>query len=59
MTSNFKNLGPLLGEERTPAICEKCKNYIYKRVYKLLDEGKNQTKIIFVCKNCLENEDKE
>ncbi|MFX1276149.1 MAG: hypothetical protein ACFFBP_01795 [Promethearchaeota archaeon] len=55
MTSNFNNLGPLLGEERTPAVCEICQNYIYKRTYKLLDQGKNKTKTIFVCKNCLEN----
>ena len=58
MTSNFKHLGPLLEETRTPAICEVCKNYIYKRVYKVLDEGKNKTKTVFVCKNCLENGNK-
>ncbi len=53
-TSNFENLGPLMQEERTPAICEICKNYIYRRVY--YDENsKEKRKIIFVCKNCLEN----
>ncbi|MBN1803021.1 MAG: hypothetical protein JW891_16040 [Candidatus Lokiarchaeota archaeon] len=55
MTSNFKNLGPMLDETRTTAVCEICHNYIYKRVYMLLDEGKNKTKTVFVCKTCLEN----
>ncbi len=54
-TSNFKNLGPMLDETRTTAVCEICHNYIYKRVYKLLDEGKNKTKTVFVCKTCLDN----
>jgi len=55
MTSNFENLGPLLQEERTPAVCEICNNYIYKRVYH--DENsKGKTKVIFVCKICLDND---
>ncbi len=54
MTSNFKHLGPLLEETRTQAVCEICKNFIYKRVY--FDENsKEKRKIVFVCKNCLNN----
>ena len=50
--SNFKHLGPLIVETRTPAICEICNNFIYKRIYH--DENsKKKQKIIFVCKNCL------
>ena len=53
--SNFQNLGPLLEENRTPAICEICNNFIYKRIYQ--DENsKKKQKIIFVCKKCLEQE---
>jgi hypothetical protein len=55
MKSNFKHLGPLLEETRTTAICEICNNYIYKRVY--YDENsKKKRKVVFVCKNCLQNE---
>jgi len=55
MKSNFENLGPLLDEIRTPAVCEVCKNFIYKQVY--FDENsKKKRKVIFVCKNCLKNE---
>lgn len=54
MTSNFKHLGPLLEEKRTQAVCEICKNFIYKRVY--FDENsKEKRKTVFVCKNCLNN----
>lgn len=55
MTSDFeKNLGPILQEERTPATCHKCNNYIYKRVY--YDErSEKKQKVVFVCKNCLDN----
>ena len=55
MTSaNFKHLGPLLGETRTPAVCEICGSYIYKQIYH--DENsKNKRKTVFVCKNCLNN----
>ena len=50
----FKNLGPLLQEDRTPAVCEICNNYIYKQVY--YDEAsKEKKKTVFVCKNCLNN----
>ena len=50
----FENLGPLLQEERTPAVCQICSNYIYKRTY--YDESsKGKKKVVFVCKNCLEN----
>ncbi|MFW9946391.1 MAG: hypothetical protein ACFFDX_06125 [Candidatus Odinarchaeota archaeon] len=51
---SFENLGPLLGENRTSAICEICKNFIYKRVYYDENSEKKQ-KVIFVCKNCLNN----
>ena len=51
--SNFENLGPLLEETRTPAVCEICNNFIYKRFY--FDENsKNKRKTVFVCKSCLE-----
>lgn len=46
----FKNLGPLLQEDRTTAICEVCNNFIYKQFY--------EKKTIFICKNCLNNEKK-
>ncbi|MBY9005788.1 MAG: hypothetical protein KGD63_03435 [Candidatus Lokiarchaeota archaeon] len=48
----FEKLGPLLKEDRTPAICEMCNNYIYKRVYYDENSSKKQ-KTVFVCKNCL------
>jgi hypothetical protein len=52
--ANFKNLGPLLGETRTPAVCEICGSYIFKQIYH--DENsKDKKKIVFVCKNCLNN----
>lgn len=51
---SFEKLGPLLVENRTSAICEICKNFIYKRVY--YDENsETKQKVIFVCKNCLNN----
>ncbi len=53
---NFDHLGPLLQEVRTPAVCQICSNYIYKQIY--YDENsknKNKTKVVFVCKNCLKN----
>ena len=54
--SNFKNLGPLIGENRTIAVCEICNNFIYKRIYQ--DENsKKKQKIIFVCKHCLEQKE--
>ena len=50
----FKDLGPLLGETRTPATCEVCNNFIYKQVYH--DENsKGKQKVVFVCKYCLNN----
>ena len=50
----FKNLGPLLQEDRTTAICHKCNNFIYKQIY--YDENsKKKNKVVFVCKNCLNN----
>ncbi|MBN1215846.1 MAG: hypothetical protein JXA99_10455 [Candidatus Lokiarchaeota archaeon] len=51
----FEKLGPLLKEDRTSAICEVCNNYIYKRVYYDENSSKKQ-KIVFVCKNCLDND---
>ena len=51
--SNFKHLGPLLDETRTPAVCEICNNFIYKRIYYDENSEKKQ-KTVFVCKNCLE-----
>ena len=52
--SNFDKLGPILKETRTPAVCEICHNYIYKRIY--YDEtSEEKKKTIFVCKNCLDN----
>jgi len=59
MTVNFNNLGPLVKELRTPAVCEKCGNYIYKMWFH--DENskeKNHTKLVFVCKNCHNNSKK-
>ncbi len=41
----FDNLGPLLGETRTVALCQICGDYRYKRVYH--DENsKNSEKIV-------------
>ena len=55
MKSNFKHLGPLLNESRTPEICAICNNFIYKRVY--YDENSEEKKkIVFVCKNCLDQD---
>ncbi len=51
--SNFEHLGALLEEARTPAVCEICNNFIYKRIYYDENSEKKQ-KIVFVCKNCLE-----
>jgi len=53
----FDNLGPLLAETRTVALCQICGDYIYKRIYQ--DENsKSKEKTIFVCKNCLRNDKK-
>lgn len=53
----FDKLGPLLGETRTPAVCEICSNYIYKQIYQ--DEhSKGNQKVVFVCKNCLNKNNK-
>lgn len=55
MKANFKHLGPLLNESRTSEICALCNNYIYKRVY--YDENsEKKRKTVFVCKNCLNND---
>ena len=52
----FEKLGPLLQEERTNEVCYVCQNYIYRRTYVDLNSGnKKRTKIVFVCKNCLNN----
>ena len=57
MTVKFKNLGPLVKELRTPAVCETCGNYIYKMWF--YDENsKDKKKIVFVCKNCHNNSKK-
>lgn len=54
----FDNLGPLIDETRTTTLCMVCGDYIYKRIYQ--DENsKNKQKTIFVCKNCLRNEEKK
>jgi hypothetical protein len=54
---SFDNLGPLLGETRTQTVCAICGNFIYKRVY--FDENsKNKQKNVFICKNCLKNNNK-
>jgi len=56
----FDKLGPLLNEERTNEVCHLCQNYIYKRVYMDLNSSdKKKTKIVFVCKNCLNNNNSE
>ena len=50
----FDNLGPMLEEVRTPAVCEICGSYIFKRIYH--DENsKGKRKTVFVCKTCLKN----
>ena len=57
MKAKFEHLGPLLEEMRTPAVCEICNNFIYKRIY--YDENsKEKRKTVFVCKNCLNNDKK-
>jgi hypothetical protein len=54
MKTNFEHLGPLLEESRTPAVCEICNNYIYRCVF--YDEtNPKKRKVVFVCKNCLNN----
>ncbi len=54
MKAQFKHLGPMITETRTPAVCEICNNFIYKRIY--YDENsEKKRKTIFVCKNCLNN----
>jgi hypothetical protein len=50
----FENLGPLIEEERTKAVCEVCSNYIYKRIY-WAEESKDKRKTVFVCKKCLKD----
>ena len=55
MKAKFEHLGPLLDETRTPAVCEICNNFIYKRIY--YDENsEKKSKTVFVCKNCLNKE---
>jgi len=50
----FDKLGPLLAEDRTEQVCALCNNYIYRQVY--YDErSKDKKKTVFVCKNCLKN----
>lgn len=44
----FPNLGRLLEERKTSALCEKCGYYIYAQQY--------EEKKLFVCKHCLERE---
>jgi len=54
MKAKFKHLGPMIEEIRTPAVCEICNNFIYKRIY--FDENSDKKrKTVFVCKNCLDN----
>ena len=57
MTIAFKNLGPVIKELRTPAVCEKCGNYIYK-IWFYDENSKDKNKIVFVCKNCHNNKKK-
>ena len=55
MKAKFKHLGLMISETRTPAVCEICNNFIYKRIY--YDENsEKKSKTVFVCKNCLNNE---
>ena len=54
---SFEKLGPLLGEARTSSVCMICNNFIYKRIYQDENSSSNQ-KVIFVCKNCLRNNNK-
>ncbi|MHA1804355.1 MAG: hypothetical protein ACTSU4_07440 [Promethearchaeota archaeon] len=54
MSINFPNLGPLLGEQRTPAVCEACGSYIWKQIYYCKEKPEKQ-KVVFVCKTCLQN----
>ncbi len=55
MSVNFKHLGPLLGESRTPAVCQICGSYIWKQIY-FCEEKADKKKVVFVCKNCLKNQ---
>lgn len=57
MTIDFKNLGPMIKEERLAATCEKCGNYIYK-CYFQDSNSKGNVKVVFVCKNCHNNSKK-
>lgn len=51
---SFEHLGPFVGETRTPAVCQICGDFIYKQLY--FDEScKDNHKVVFVCKNCLNN----
>jgi hypothetical protein len=50
----FDNLGPILGETRTTALCQICGDFIYLRIYQDENSEKKQKKV-FVCKNCLRN----
>ncbi|MHA1723943.1 MAG: hypothetical protein ACTSYC_11785 [Promethearchaeota archaeon] len=54
MSINFPNLGPLLGEQRTSAVCEVCGSYIWKQIYYCENNAEKQ-KVVFVCKTCLKN----
>ena len=50
----FDNLGPMIDEARTPAVCQICGSYIFKRIYQ--DEReKTNVKTVFVCKTCMKN----
>ena len=50
----FDNLGPMIDEARTPAVCQICGSYIFKRIYQ--DENsKDKRKTVFVCKTCMKN----
>lgn len=52
----FENLGPLIKETRTRAVCEICSNYIYKQIY-WDEESKDKKKTVFVCKKCLKDQE--
>ena len=58
MTIDFKNLGPMIKEERLPATCEKCGNYIWKMWF-YDSNSKDKHKIVFVCKYCHNNSKKD